>query len=139
MFSMRYANQHDLDFVLSQDKHISGDELVRKIQVGRCYVILDDSKPIGVLRYGLFWDIIPFLNLIHFAESYRRRGFGQAAMQCWEDEMRRLGHKVVLTSTQSDEGAQHFYRKLGYKDAGCLLLDVVPYVQPLEIIMMKQL
>lgn len=136
---MRRANLNDLDFWMTQDKHISRDELTRKMQADQCYVIFDGSTPIGVLRYGLFWDNIPFLNLIHFAESYRRKGFGQAAMQYWEDEMRTLGHKVVLTSTQSDEGSQHFYRKLGYKDAGCLLLDVPPYVQPLEIIMIKKL
>ena len=139
MFVMRYASLHDLDFWVSQDKHISREELARKIQGGQCYVIFDDSTLIGVLRYGLFWDNIPYLNLIHFEESYRKKGFGQAAMKYWEDEMRKYGHTVVLTSTQSDEGSQHFYRKLGYKDAGCLLLDVPPYVQPLEIIMIKKL
>ncbi len=29
---------------------------------------------VGVLRFGLFWDNTPFLNLIYFVESYRRRG-----------------------------------------------------------------
>jgi hypothetical protein len=27
-----------------------------------------------------------------------------------------------MTSTFSNESAQHFYRRLGYRDAGCLLL-----------------
>jgi hypothetical protein len=36
--------------------------------------------------------------------------------------MKQMGFKMTMTSTQADEGAQHFYRKLGYKDAGCLLL-----------------
>lgn len=40
-----------------------------------------------------------------------------------------------MTSTQADEGSQHFYRKLGYKDAGCLILDT----QPSEIFFVKQL
>ena len=30
------------------------------------------------------------------------------------------GYGMVLTSTQVDEDAQHFYRKLGYKDCGGL-------------------
>jgi hypothetical protein len=29
---------------------------------------------------------------------------------------------MVLTSTQSDEDAQHFYRRLGYRDCGVLIL-----------------
>lgn len=40
-----------------------------------------------------------------------------------------------MTSTQSDETAQHFYRKLGYVDAGALLLQD----EPLEIILTKAL
>ena len=40
---------------------------------------------------------------------------------------------MVLTSTQVDEDAQHFYRKLGYKDCGRLTVDVPGYEQPMEI------
>ena len=28
----------------------------------------------------------------------------------------------MMTSTLSNESAQHFYRRMGYQDAGCLLL-----------------
>jgi len=31
------------------------------------------------------------------------------AMTCWENEMRSLGYGVIMTSTQVDEEAQHFY------------------------------
>ncbi len=44
-------------------------------------------------------------------------------MRRWEADMRELGHRLVLTSTQADESAQHFYRKLGYVDCGGLLLE----------------
>ena len=36
----------------------------------------------------------------------------------WEEEMRQLGYDSVMTSTASDEYAQHFYRKLGYETIG---------------------
>lgn len=55
----------------------------------------------------------------------------------WENEMRSLGFKMVMTSTQADEQAQHFYRKLGYVDRGCLILDNTPFKQPQEILMIK--
>jgi hypothetical protein len=53
--------------------------------------------------------------------------------------MRSLGVPCVMTSAQADESAQHFYRKLGYRDAGCLILDQPPLKQPAEIFFLKQL
>jgi len=44
--------------------------------------------------------------------------------------MKLLGYVAVMTSTNSDEQAQHFYRKLGYKDCGCLILDIPRMEQP---------
>lgn len=46
-----------------------------------------------------------------------------------------LEQGMVLTSTLSSEGAQHFYRKRGYVDCGSLLLPG----EPLEIILRKEL
>lgn len=44
-----------------------------------------------------------------------------------------------MTSTQVDENAQHFYRKLGYQDAGGLLLNSPGFEQPMELFLVKQL
>ncbi len=44
-----------------------------------------------------------------------------------------------MTSTQTDESAQHFYRKLGYQDAGCLVLDIPGYKQPMEMFLVKKI
>ena len=44
---------------------------------------------------------------------------------------------ILLTSTQVDEEAQHFYRKLGYKDCGGFVIDVPGYEQPMELFMIK--
>ena len=41
----------------------------------------------------------------------------------------------VMTSTRSDEEAQHFYRGLGYTDCGALLLPG----EPLELIFRKEI
>ena len=46
---------------------------------------------------------------------------------------------MALTSTQSDESAQHFYRKLGYKDCGCLVINEGPLAQPAELFLSKVL
>ena len=139
MFSVEYATGQDKTFWRTLDKHISEDELALKIRDHRCYIIKNDDIPIGVMRYNLFWDLIPFLTLIYFEEKYRRNGFGTKALLHWENEMRRSGHKITMTSTMVEETSQHFYRKLGYKDCGCLIKDLPPYVETMEMFMMKQL
>ena len=94
-----------------------------------------DGSFAGFLRYGLFWDSIPFMNLLFLLEEYRNQGIGTALVAFWEDRMRKEGFSRVMTSTQSDESAQHFYRKLGYMDTGALVLPE----QPMEIILRKEL
>ena len=53
--------------------------------------------------------------------------------------MKNQGNKALLTSTRADEQAQHFYRALGYKECGCLVLDNTPLSQPIEIFFIKTL
>ena len=53
--------------------------------------------------------------------------------------MRSRGYDLVMTSTQSDEAAQHFWRKLGYRDCGGLTLPFPGHEQPLELILGKTL
>ena len=137
MFYLHYANELDLSFWKTQDTHLPDSEFLIKVNEKRCYIIKDNEKPIGVMRYNLFWDLIPFLTLIYFDEFYRNKGFGTQAMIQWENEMRSLGHKLVMTSTMVEETSQHFYRKLGYKDCGCLIKDFPPYVETMEMFMMK--
>ena len=139
MFEIRYATEVDTEFWFTLDKHMSEDEFLLKVRDRRGFIICDDSKPIGIMRYNLFWDNIPFLTLIHFDEAYWRKGFGSQAMQFWESKMRGLGYEMVMTSTQVDEQAQHFYRKLGYIEKGSLSFDNTPLEQPMEMFLLKNL
>lgn len=101
------------------------------------YVAEADGTCVGLLRYGLFWDEIPFCTLLFVAQGHRGTGCGKALMSRWETDMCAEGHGLFMTSTQADEAAQHFYRRLGYRDAGCLLLDGAGYAQPTELFFTK--
>ena len=136
---IRYVSENDKPYWFALDKHLSEKEFELKVRDKRGYVISGNGKPIGVMRYNLFWDVMPFLTLVYLEEQYRRKGFGKQAMLYWENEMRDLGFKMVMTSTQVDEEAQRFYRKLGYMDRGGLFLDSTPYEQPQELFMLKVL
>ena len=139
MIEIRHGGPSDRAFWKSLDGHLSDAEFARKIRDGQAVVALEDGDPAGLMRFGLFWDSVPFCNLLYIREDRRGRGIGRAIMGFWEDEMRGQGYDFVLVSTQSDEEAQHFYRKLGYKDAGGFVVDVPGCEQPMELIMIKGL
>ena len=123
MISIRYLSNGDKNFWYSLDRHLPEAEFDNKVRAKTGYVILSDNRPVGLLRYNLFWDNTPFCTMLYIDEKYRGQGFGTRLMEYWENDMESRGYTLLLTSTQSDETAQHFYRKLGYTDCGCLLLD----------------
>lgn len=129
------ATAEDLPWLCEHDAHVDRGTLARKVAAGEVLVSRLASSPVGWLRFGMFWDTIPFMNMLVVLEGYRGRGIGRQLVTSWEAEMRRLGHQRVMTSTQSNESAQHFYRHLGYIDTGCLLLPA----EPLEVLFAKPL
>lgn len=139
MFEIRNAIKADKDFWFTVDKHMSEEEFLLKVRDGRGYIICNGVTPIGVMRYNLFWDNTPFLNLLHIEEQHCEKGFGTRAMVFWEGKMRELGYKMVMTSTMVDDGALFFYQKLGYVQKGVITFDETPLKQPPEFILIKNL
>lgn len=139
MTEIRCAREEDRDFWFFLDRHIADSEWSEKLRRRELYVLTENGIPSGLLRYSLFWDSIPFCNLIYIAKPCRGNGFGRLLMEHWEQDMRERGFGLAMTSTQSDEGAQHFYRRLGYADCGGFIIPVSGYEQPLEIIFAKGL
>jgi GNAT superfamily N-acetyltransferase len=131
MPTIRLADADDVGFLGTRDHHVSADELVAVVGRGRVLLLVDESaaEPLGWLRWVLFWDQVPFMNLLHVVADHRGRGFGRLLVGEWESRCRDAGYSMVLTSTLSDELAQHFYRHLGYVDSGVLELpDEAPEI-----------
>lgn len=120
--SIKYVETADKEFWFSLDKHFSVSEFRKKVRDRQGYVLFTDNKPVGILRYNLFWDNTPFCTLLFIDRPYRKQGHGKAFMDFWENEMRKQNYSIVLVSTQADEQAQHFYRKIGYCDCGSLIV-----------------
>lgn len=137
MLEIRKVDQKDKEYWFSLDIHISDEEFNFKVSTKTGYIIWKDNVPIGVLRYNMFWDSVPFITLIYIKEE--QRGVGKNVILLWESEMKAKGYNVVMTSTQVDENAQHFYRKIGYKDCGCLVLNIPKLEQPMEMFFIKQI
>lgn len=136
---IRYVQEEDKKFWFHLDGHLSEKEFERKVRDKMGYVLLENEIPVGLLRYHLFWDKIPFCTMLFVDWKAQKKGYGKALMTYWEEDMKAEGYSVLLTSTQADESAQNFYRKIGYRDAGGLLLNVPEYEQPTELFFIKEI
>lgn len=132
---IRYMQNADKSFWYTLDRHLPESEFDLKVRDRRGYVLLSGGIPAGILRYNLFWDNTPFCTLLYIADKYQRQGYGKMLMEHWENDMRANGYDLVLVSTQANEEAQHFYRKLGYRDCGSLILSK----DPTELFLAKSL
>ena len=132
---IEYAGVEDREYLAVHDHHVTPQVLQEKIERQEILVLRQDAEIIGWLRFNYFWDSIPFMNMLHIEADFHGQGLGTRLVQFWEEEMRRRKYKHVMTSSLSNEQAQHLYRKLGYHDQGALLLPG----EPLEIIFYKQL
>lgn len=116
---MELGQQGDWEAVSRYDSHIPTQRLKTCIQNRQIYILRDTQGQIwGVLRYSLFWQTVPFVDLLYLDEKYRGRGLGSGMMAAWEAEMRRMGYRFVMLSTQADETAWRFYEKIGYRKIG---------------------
>ena len=137
MLKIRNVKIEDKEFWYSLDKHLPEIEFHNKIRNKQGYVLLNDDKAIGLLRYNLFWDNTPFCTMLFVDVSHQGKGYGRKLMEYWESDMKEQGYGMLLTSTQVNETSQNFYRKLGYKDCGGLIIDIPQYEQPMEMFMIK--
>lgn len=132
---IRTAVSSDLPFLAEHDRHVTPAELDNSIRLGRILMMEVQGKQVGWLRWNLFWDNTPFMNLLYLLDGHRMQGHGRALVRQWEQLMREQGYPAVLTSTQANEPSQHFYRHLGYRDIGGFLQDGEAY----ELILTKAL
>ena len=139
MLEIRYVKLEDKPFWFRLDRHLPEPVFECKVRDKRGYVLLENQTPVGLLRYNLFWDRIPFCTMLFIDCQCRKKGYGTRLMQDWEKDMKAQGYGMLLTSTQVDEDAQHFYRKLGYRDCGGFVIDIPGYEQPMEMFLMKGL
>ena len=118
---IRYADDSDLPYLIQSDSLVTEEIMKKKVSDRQVIVCMKGEARLGCMRYGLGWDMFPFLNFLIVEKDVRRKGIGRELIKFWEQEMKAKGHKLVMTSTDVDEEAQHFYRKLGYRDSGGIL------------------
>ena len=132
---IKYATAEDIAYLKDNDHHITTDLITKKVNNKEYLIAFSNKNAIGFLRFNYFWDNTPFINMLVVNEDNRKTGVGKNLMDFFEAKMKAKGFNMVMTSTLADETAQHFYRKLGYVDRGCLMLDN----EALEILFVKKI
>lgn len=129
-----YATVEALDSMLMKDTEIDKTTLLKKLFNNEIMMAIDtNGNPIGYLRYSLFWDEVPHLNMIVLDEAFRQLGAGKGLLLFWEAEMKRMGYNLLITTAAHNRVEQHFFRKMGYQDSGSFLFASLP----LQIIFSK--
>lgn len=133
--NVKYATPDHHIWLADNDTDVSPEIIKEKIATQQILVAEVNSEPVGWLRFGYFWDTIPLMYMLAIEEPFRDKNIGTQLVQFWEHEMKVKKFQLVMTTTQSNETAQDFYRKLGYTDAGSFTLPP----EPVELIFYKLL
>ena len=78
---IKYAKPSDLEMISEYDEHISKEEMKNSIAMKRIILLFIDGEYEGWLRFNLFWDNIPFMNLLYLSEEQRRKGYGSCTQR----------------------------------------------------------
>ena len=70
MIKIRYVKDEDKDFWYGLDKHLPETEFEKKVRDNQGYVLMENGKKTGLLRYNLFWDNTPFCTMLFVFITY---------------------------------------------------------------------
>ena len=78
---IRLAELTDLTWLTAHDRHIAWEECERSVRLRRVLVAeAENGELVGWLRWNLFWDNTPFMNMLYLLPERRRQGYGGALL-----------------------------------------------------------
>lgn len=116
--NVREAEEGDFDKLSANDDHVSARVLIDQIKERHILTAYADGAFAGWLRYSIFHEDIPFMNSLHIIEEYRGMKAGTSLVNELEHTMKKRGYNNIMVSAVKNSDAQHFFRKLGYKELG---------------------
>ena len=134
-YKIRFAKKKDIEQIMTLEHLLDSESLKEKIRRKEIIVCLDNSNVTGMLRFNWFWDMFPFINLLWVVEDSRKKNIGSKLVDFLIHFTKGKNNDAIFTSTQANEGAQHFWRKIGFTDSGGFTFKKEPF----ELIMIKHL
>ncbi len=118
MIEAKHATESDLDWLLQEDE-VTQAWAERCIKYNEYIVAFKNGTPIGFLRYSLFWSSIPYMDMIRVLPKYQKQGVGSTLFDFWQQKMRQKNHKLLMTSSESDEpDPQAWHIRNGFTKSG---------------------
>ena len=77
---IRYVEINDKKEWYDLDHHLPENVFDEKVRTKRGYVLVEDEKIIGILRYNLFWDNTPFCTMLFINSKREYSVFFKAGM-----------------------------------------------------------
>lgn len=97
MTRIEYVTSKDKAFWYSLDKHLLEKEFENKVAGKQGYVLFAEDRPVGLLRYNLFWDNTSFCTMLFIDWQEQHKGYGKQLLKHWEEDMKAQGYGMVLT------------------------------------------
>ena len=132
---LRAAVESDVTFLRDFSSQPRDEQLRAQIRDGRLLIIESLEVPVGFIKFSVLWELVPFMEVIVIRNDYRGRGIGRRAVRDWEELMGARSFNLTIVSTQADETAQNFWRRIGYQDCGTLALPD----RPIELFMYRDI
>jgi len=126
--NVRFAAANDLEWILGMHAPMleKFPPMKRTIELAvqeRQLVVSElDGQLIGCLRFEYLGGALPYIVMLFVSpDVYRGQGVGTAMLEFVEDHLRGLGHKLLLSSSETFEPRpQEWHRKRGFREAGIL-------------------
>ncbi len=125
---VRFATAHDLGWLLRMhetmiEKYAPMKRTIELAVQERQLIVPElDGQLIGCLRVEYLGGAVPYVVMLFVTpDLYRGQGVGTAMLEFLEDHLRGLGHKLLLSSSETLEPLpQEWHRKRGFREAGIL-------------------
>ncbi len=124
---IRFATPPDLTICRAVDQALgfkSSSTLVEAQETGHLIIAEDEEQPVAYLWMCLLWGDTPFVNLVRVMSDRQREGVGTALYQFLEENLRKEGHDLLVSSSQeTNDGGRVFHEKLGFRECGVWELE----------------
>lgn len=97
----------------------SSDYFDAALSAKRIFVAEENGKVVAYLTYYIIWGNTPYIELLRVTSTHQRKGIGGKLLSVLEKELKKRGHKVLLSSSEKvNKIGNIFHRRVGFKPIG---------------------
>ncbi|MBN2465351.1 GNAT family N-acetyltransferase [candidate division WOR-3 bacterium] len=125
---VRFATADDLGWILKMhgkmlEKYAPMRRAIELAVQERQLIVPElNGQVIGCLRFEYLGGAVPYIVMLFVhPDEYHDQGVGTAMLEFLQSHLRGLGHRLLLSSSETSEPRpQEWHRKRGFREAGIL-------------------